>query len=288
MASPEMFEDKFVAFIDVLGFRNLVDLAERKQGPTLAELRDVVKRLGNERDISRIRADGPSICPNAARQVKDVGFELTQASDSVIVSTEISPAGFIGILEHCHIAAMRLLKDGFLCRGYITRGLIFHRDGEFYGSAYQRALSSEPNVAAFRREVDDRGTPFIEFDPQVVSYAEAVEDACVHLMFDRLTKTDGTLRAIFPFSRLSHGFMIGGLGIEFNPDKERRNNQVMREIILGIKSKLRLYLTPGNSAAVRKVEHYEAALDAQLAICDMTDRTIDDLCTPFPAPRLPR
>ncbi len=42
------------------------------------------------------------------------GFQLTQASDCAIASTEISPAGAIAILEHCWKAAMALLRNGVL------------------------------------------------------------------------------------------------------------------------------------------------------------------------------
>jgi hypothetical protein len=277
------FEDKFVAFVDILGFTNLVERAERQDGLSLDTLRNLVALLGNEKDVNRIRIDGPSICPEAPRLRRDVNFEITQGSDSVIVSTEVSPAGLIGIAEHCHIVAMRLLKEGFLCRGYVTRGSIFHKGTEFYGTAYQQAAKSEPKVAIFQRHPNDSGTPFIEFDLSVIEYFDAVTDKCVKLMFDRITKTDGNLRAVFPFKRLSHGFIVAGMGIQFDPDRERKNNNVVRGWISTIKSKLRQHLDPTNENAVRKIEHYEAALDKQLEVCADTDRAIDDLCSPYPA-----
>src|SRR6267378_3569937 len=80
-----------------------------------------------------------STMPFAARVRADLDFRLTQISDCVVVSTEISPAGVINLVNRCWGAVIRLLQNGLMCRGYITRGRIFHTETQVIGTGYQRA-----------------------------------------------------------------------------------------------------------------------------------------------------
>ena len=186
------------------------------------------------------------------------------------------------MIDHCRKAALRLLRHGMMCRGYITRGSIYHTDTQFVGSGYQKAYERERQVVAFKREADERGTPFIEVDSAVHEYVETCGNECVKEMYSRMVKHDGYVAAIFPFQRLSHSFLIGP---DFDPDKERRGNEILRGWLRGFRERVLSLVDPCNASAVRKAEHYVRALDAQLEGCDETDRMIDWLCSPFPGPR---
>src|SRR5690606_24167758 len=93
-----------------------------------------------------------------------------------------------------------------LCRGFITRGLIYHTPNQVIGPAYLRALHSEKTVSVFGNSANDKGTPFVEFDEIVVNYVSEQSDRCVKKMFERFTKFDGQRMAIFPFKLLNHDF----------------------------------------------------------------------------------
>ena len=101
-------------------------------------------------------------------------------------------------------------------------------------------------------------------------------------MYSRLVKVEGEVCALFPFKRLSHSFIIGGAK-EFDPDKEKRVNSNLRAFIKTLKIGLRKHLDTSNAKAIRKYEHYELALDSQLANCDVTDEMIEFLNSPYPA-----
>ena len=47
-----------------------------------------------------------------------------------------------------------------------------------------------------------------------------------------------------------------------------------------LKDRVIAYVDTSNPSAVQKSEHYINALNAQLAVCDRTDKTIDMLCSP--------
>src|SRR5690349_257687 len=115
------FKEKFVGFIDVLGFKELVREAEAGTGISLDELLTLIQCLGSPKDRERFVNHGPRICPQSQYKSKDLDFRITQISDCAIVSTEISPAGAINLISHCWDSVIELMPKGILCRGFITR-----------------------------------------------------------------------------------------------------------------------------------------------------------------------
>lgn len=274
-------EDKFIAFVDILGFGSAVNRVESGGTLTLQDLRGAVKCLGNEADVLGIRGYGPTICPDSRRLKYDVAFELTQVSDCVVVSTEISPAGAITIIDHCWEVVLRLLQKGLMCRGHIRRGKIFHNGQEFIGAGYQQALSGEQSVTAFRKDVDDLGTPFIELDTSISSYIASSTDSCIHEMYGRMVKEDRVVTAIYPFKRI-----FPSIGGGTTVAEEKRSLENVRKMIKTFIDGLRAHVQKSNSKAVRKFRHYEEALLEQLRKCDEVDDMLDKLSHPYPSERM--
>ena len=175
---------------------------------------------------------------------------------------------------------MGLIRQGLLCRGYITRGSIYHVDGQMIGTGYQKAYEKERNVAAFKREAGESGTPFVEVDGAVCEYVKQCGDSCVIEMFSRCVKGDGEFVALFPFKRLEHRFLIRGHPHEFDTGRERRANQNVRTLILTLRERVSVASDPANKPAFTKIEHYLRALDAQLDICRKADELFDLLDSP--------
>lgn len=277
------FKEKFIGFIDILGFKGMVNAAESGAGRSLPELLDLIKHLGTPESKESFVKYGPTTCPESPYIQKDLDFKVIQISDCAIVSSEVSPAGAINLINHCWGTAMMLLSEGVMCRGYITRGKIYHTDTQVIGSGYNHAYEKESNgIIAFQRDADERGTPFIEIDQIVCDYIEQAENNCVKEMFSRYVKSDGTVSAIFPFQRLVHSFAFGGIYGDFNPEKEKKSNEVLRTWLHDFKEKIWAQVDKNNASAVSKTHHYIAALDEQLKSCDKTDEDIDMLTSPFP------
>lgn len=279
------FREKFIAFIDILGFKRLVAEAEAGIGFSLQEITELVGLLGSSAERDRFDKYGPTCCPESRRIEKNMDFRVSQVSDCVVVSAEISPAGAINIVNHCWGVVISLLQKGVMCRGYISKGSIHHTESHFIGTGYQNVLEAERQVAVFKRAADERGTPFVEVDHAVCDFIAGC-DACVKEMFSRMTKNDGESVALFPFKRLSHSFMIAGFGVTFDPDKEKRSNDNLRTAIITFRNKVAALVDSSNPDAMRKAEHYIGALNAQVDVCTQTDEMIDKLCTPFPSPAI--
>ena len=132
---------------------------------SLTQLHELLKALGIPDVRQYFEKYGPTICPDSKYQSRDLDFRVTQISDCVVVFSEISPAGVINLIDHCWVSVFKPLRKGVMCRGYITKGPVFHTESQIIGSAYQKAYENELNVKAFKQTADKRGTPFVEIDP---------------------------------------------------------------------------------------------------------------------------
>lgn len=276
------FSEKFVAFVDVLGFKGMVEASEAGQGKSLSEILEYLAVLGTPEDEQKLRRKG-AFCPESQCKRTDLDFKITQISDCVIVSSELSPKGLINLVGHCWAAVTELLTKGIMCRGYITKGNVHHEESQVIGTAYQQAFANESRVSAFKIDADEYGTPFVEVDPGVCEFVTASKDRCVQEMFSRMTKTEEGTTALFPFQAFSHSFAIGGIGSEFDADKELKSNENMRKQIILLKDRLSAHVDPSNDRAVKKLRHYIKALDSQVTVCDQTEDMIRDLCRPLPS-----
>lgn len=269
-------KDKFIGFVDVLGFKSLVENVEGHAGITQDVIHQALDKLGQD-DGKQFALYGPLVCPESSYLEHHLDFQVSPVSDCVLVSSEVSPAGAINLMDFCWRIVFRLLTAGFMCRGYITRDSIFHEGMRFFGSGYQKVLKQEKEVSVFKRASDEKGTPFVEVESVVHQYVRECGDKCVQNIFDRLVKTDGDLVALFPFNRFTTPFLTG-----VSPESERRSIEYIRADLHKTKELIMRFVDRSKPDAVRKSEHYLQALDEQLAICDQHEAILDELDTPFP------
>lgn len=267
------YTEKFVAFIDILGFKNMVASSSTIGEPTIEELENLQSILRNEQDQRFFRTSGAEIAPCSKYIQKDLNFVVTQVSDSVIVSAEISPAGIINLIKFCWKIVLLLLEKGILCRGYITKGNIYHEGNQFLGQAYNDAYIHESKVTFMKGKNEEKAPPFVEIDSTVCKYVEKETDDVVRMMFARFTKTEEGLTAIFPFQ------LIYSQDIMSDSAKESNNN--VRKRLLFYKDKILENAKNADDSAMQKINHYIRALDKQLEFCEELDRDIDKLNMPF-------
>lgn len=264
---------KAIAFVDVLGFTGMVEKSDQDD-TELTRLIAITEKLSKGDERKTFETYGPICCPEAPKINKNLDYCVTQISDCVVISSELSPAGLINLINNCWQISIRLLQEGILCRGFVSIGKIYHTDRQVIGPGYQKAYSSESIVTAFQRAADERGTPFIEIDAEVVSLLQDQDNACVKIMFDRMTLSDGTKHAIFPFKRLDHEFGIGGIFGKFEPEKHLQSVNNIRTWISEMKSKIAENIKDAGPSAESKTEHYIEALDKQLIALRKTEEMI--------------
>lgn len=264
------YEDKFIAFVDILGFKNIVERSEQggADAPTVEWILDLVKAFGSSHEEDHAQ-DGAGILavPGAER---DLNFHVTQISDCAVISAELSPAGLTTVVRHCYRVAFRLLLLGSLCRGYITHGKIIHTDTQFFGTGYIRAYQNERKVSVFHTGKADVGTPFIEVDPLVCRY---VADACddeLKAVFQRFTESDGHGIAVTPLSALR---AAPDLSIS-DPATFRHQVGNLLNSLSGMIAHLEHAAVSASVPALTKIEHYKQKL---LEIAELKARQLEAL-----------
>lgn len=281
----KIFKKKFIAFVDILGFKNKVETAET--GEILLEtICEMQKRLGTDADRTRI-AGGTRCCPESKYIQFDLDFQITQVSDCVIVSCEISPAGAINIISYCSEVVMNLLEIGVMCRGYITTGLIYHTESNLFGTGYQKVYKYEDdgNVKVFSRTGNDNSTPFVEIDREICNYVKECGDQNVLKHFTRMVRDNGKEAALFPFKFLAGGYIVG---LKSNEEIEQSyTDRLIR--IEELKKIIKQYISVDDPKTIEKGEYYIKELDKCLESCqagvqlsrgmqEKAGRPISDVC----------
>ena len=283
------YTEKFIAFLDVLGWKSLVRASDKGCDLALGELCEIMDNLGKPADREHFEKYGPTTCPQAPCKRKDMDFCITRLSDSALISAEVSPAGLINLVSYCSRACTGLLSKGVMCRGYIKRGRIYHTSEYQIGVGISDVVAREKQVSIFRKDADEHGTPFIEIDMDVVRYVSKQPDECVKVMFPRFVEVKSNLAAIFPFKRLDPSTFFGPrLGRRFNPERERESVNVVRGWIQRMKENVQHHVDWSSESARQKGNQYIRMLDAKLVACDQLDDEINRLAQPFPPGRFTR
>jgi hypothetical protein len=218
------YQDRYVALIDILGFEDLID---RTIGtPPVVKLEDIISAL----DVpSEVQLEG--IVLGRIGDLSSASHTLTTFSDCIAISTEGSEKGLMNLLLHVRAIAFRMLRLGYLVRGGIAKGNLYHHEGKIVGPALIKAYKLENKKAVY---------PRIIIEPAITK--EALEAAPpIDKIFKRLVRaTDDeyfmvhSLWAIEMAAESENGFigkwgtMVEGIA-HFLEDEERRLSSKPKE-----------------------------------------------------------
>lgn len=132
-------QDKVVAFIDILGFKEMVN-ESFKYGSYYGNILSALKTIDNMRHL---KVDSDS----------SVGHEVTVFSDNIVISYK---RNYLDLLIRDVIdLQISLLADGMLTRGGVSFGKLCHEDNLVYGPALIEAYLIESKYAIYPRVVID-------------------------------------------------------------------------------------------------------------------------------------
>lgn len=155
------YGNRFVAFIDILGFKQMIGHVEKKMPgheQIFKRLVSVLNFLNEESIESNGNHDLPVYEFKGETLVeRELGNpRITYISDCVIVSTDPDFDGFKSICNKLTKFSTDLACDGMFLRGAITYGPLFHDMKFVFGSAYQRAYEIESKLAVHPRILVDQ------------------------------------------------------------------------------------------------------------------------------------
>ncbi|WP_137897705.1 hypothetical protein [Sphingomonas sp. 2SG] len=138
----EAYQDRYLAFVDVLGFAELVAQSETSS--------EIVTRLS--RTLLRLSERASS-----ARS-EELHIEATSFSDTVVISAPATSDALYRMFEITEELSFELLSANMLLRGAIVRGAVLHTSEFVFGPAL---------ISAYRLETGTSFHPRIMLEPSV-------------------------------------------------------------------------------------------------------------------------
>ena len=132
------YERRLILFIDFLGFKEVVASTESDVGalPRLVAALDDIGRLGEASIFQSQR--------------------VTQFSDSVVMSYRVTErSGVFWMINAIALTIISLADRGFLLRGAVTIGDLYHTRNHVVGPAMVRAYEMESQIARYPRVIVD-------------------------------------------------------------------------------------------------------------------------------------
>ena len=136
-------QEKAVAFIDILGFKELLRRLAHGDEALLEDIKDSLQGL---------RAFG-RVAEELSFPYRFPAWQATAFSDNIVLSDEPTSLGVGRVVESTLMIASMLLERGILSRGGIVIGPLFHEEGIVFGLGLVEAYELEKSVAVYPRIV---------------------------------------------------------------------------------------------------------------------------------------
>lgn len=203
------YQRRLVLFIDFLGFSEIVEGTSKKP-PELVKL---IKAMDELRTINRERS---------------VLKRVTHFSDSIVVSYLVNkPAAAFSLLSGIAYGVITMVERGYLLRGAVTVGDLYHSREHVVGPAMVRAYRMEKDEAIYPRVIIDPKIfreawrhPYETNSPEeeeesVRSYATKDEDGLYYydyVAWDSVVRVTGGTNDYYPkYLRKLGGLIEAGL-----------------------------------------------------------------------------
>jgi hypothetical protein len=140
------YKTKAFAWVDILGFKNLVDSLHSPHGSKEASFDQIAKVM--EKIQNRIENHN-SVRPDEISN----DFQITAFSDSIVVSAD--PTNAHGLVSTTRWISQQLMSNGVLTRGAIVLDEILHKGAVVFGRALIRAYELESKSVIWPRYIID-------------------------------------------------------------------------------------------------------------------------------------
>jgi hypothetical protein len=131
------YQYRILVYIDILGFSESISKSTNSQ----TEFDRIFNTITNLREYFESSKDGDGY--------KEFGLDtqVLQISDSLIISKLLhEQGGLFYLLQECSFAIHQLITFGFLCRGSIKYGKLYHENDLIFGEAFIDAYKAESKM----------------------------------------------------------------------------------------------------------------------------------------------
>ena len=136
------YEYKYVLFLDILGFKKIIEATYDKDTDNENEIKRLYDVLKTVKDIA-----------GSKRPDKNV----TQFSDSIVISfNDANNYEFLYLLDDISVILYSLAFQGIICRGAVAYGKFYHDEQFLFGPALVEAYETESKAAMYPRVIIDK------------------------------------------------------------------------------------------------------------------------------------
>lgn len=140
MRVENLYKKRLTAFIDILGFSQMVQEIDIQDSNGEEKFNSILTLLKELKSCEK---------PEAANEE----IEITAFSDSIVISVENNPKALFSIYWNVAWLQSSLMKSGYLCRGGVAFGELYHKDGIIFGKGLIEAYKIETSLAVYPRIV---------------------------------------------------------------------------------------------------------------------------------------
>lgn len=143
---PTEYQDRFVVFLDVLGWRDLIKRSEKDQTliPKMGGTLNLLKFISQQAEEFEVWFSKAMEAQGRVAERRPDDIQFSQLSDSIVISTVADGWGRdILIQEVLKISRILLDRNELLLRGGLTKGAMYHKGPVAFGPALTAAYDLE-------------------------------------------------------------------------------------------------------------------------------------------------
>lgn len=146
------YENRIVLFLDILGFKSIIDKTVEKQIENANAIELLYKNLNDIREFLKKRLKQTDVFNN-----RNFSLKVTQFSDSIIISfVNNDNVTLFNLIRTIQELIIMLVNNGIICRGAISYGKLIHDNKIIFGPALNEAYETETKAALYPRIILDR------------------------------------------------------------------------------------------------------------------------------------
>jgi hypothetical protein len=174
--TDQRYGNYLVAFIDILGFKSIVEQSEEDQeyfNRILSALKHIEHFvIHNE---GKAKNEGNSV-------------NMTQFSDSLVISRPYTTLSLLLMIMNLDLIMKVLAREGIMIRGGLTSGYLYHEGNIAFGPAFIKAYELASKKAVFPRIIID--PDLLDGSSTPPPYGEPVNKDYLHVSTKGIIKQD--------------------------------------------------------------------------------------------------
>lgn len=152
MHNQNKYTERYVAFIDILGFKEAV-YESPENAEKFNEITTALEHLSKVKDIAHTTVEHLKQSKEAIDQALGIwqDVKVTTFSDNILISAANNFVGLMAIGAYSCLVYNSLFANGFFARGGITKGDLFESNGVVFGKALIDAYELESKTSIYPR-----------------------------------------------------------------------------------------------------------------------------------------